>query len=184
MKKIEYIPTLIGENLLLYLKNQKYKIKNNYPNGAFDKGIDFDSYIVMIDDQEVLFEWTNWFEWSVSSLPGILEKYIIPNLSPLITCSIDFNHVRTTLPMIDYEGKYRPHIVIESRTNTQVTQQDGYIGVQFIDVEENQYKFILPYYPRQDHHVTLEDEFTVREGGTIVGSGVVIDIRLYKLDKK
>lgn len=63
--KIENIATEIGNEILVKLKIDGWKISDQYNRLAFDKGIDFDSYTLKKGKQELYFEWSNWFEWEI-----------------------------------------------------------------------------------------------------------------------
>ena len=90
---------------------------------------------------------------------------------------------------IDAESRYMPHLAIDERSN-HVARTDSnnqstehYMGVQFepaLSITDpatgsGQYPVRLMYHPRVDY-TTLRTgaTFTVREGGRIVGHGVVI----------
>ncbi|WP_165700994.1 hypothetical protein [Crateriforma conspicua] len=90
---------------------------------------------------------------------------------------------------IDVNARYMPHLAIDDRTN-RVARTDSknqstehYMGVQFepaLSVTDTatgsgRYPLCLMYYPRVDY-TTLKTgaTFTVREGGRIVGHGVVV----------
>lgn len=63
--KIENIETEIGNEILIQLKNDGWKVSDQYNRLAFDKGIDFDSYTLRKGKEELYFEWNNWFEWEI-----------------------------------------------------------------------------------------------------------------------
>ncbi|AJQ96053.1 hypothetical protein [Gynuella sunshinyii] len=54
-------------------------MKSEYSKLAFDKGIDFDNYILEKKGVRLEFEWTNWLEWeifgSIETLQELSEKY-------------------------------------------------------------------------------------------------------------
>ncbi|MFP1680274.1 hypothetical protein ACLD02_16370 [Alloalcanivorax sp. C16-2] len=64
MKLIE-LDTEKGNQLLEALRRGGWKKVREYSPLAFDKGIDFDSYTLRKDGQELVMEWTNWFEWEI-----------------------------------------------------------------------------------------------------------------------
>lgn len=63
--KIEYIETEKGNEILIRLKEEGWRVADQYNQYAFDKGIDYDSYTLRKGDKELHFEWTNWFEWEI-----------------------------------------------------------------------------------------------------------------------
>lgn len=72
-RKIEFIDTELGNRMIEALKQHGWKLTQEYPFLAFDKGIDFDSYTFEQGDQSLYFEWTNWFEWEVTGTSPALE---------------------------------------------------------------------------------------------------------------
>ncbi|WP_145290036.1 hypothetical protein [Rosistilla oblonga] len=98
---------------------------------------------------------------------------------------------RKFLPIMGIEAKYRPHLVIQDRTvRKSVIESDGliresYLGVQFNnEIKEfesvsgewtRRYELSLMYHSRVDYSAVLpRATFTVREGGKIVGHGIVL----------
>jgi hypothetical protein len=90
---------------------------------------------------------------------------------------------------IDNEARYMPHLVIDDRSNrNEKTDANGvstehYMGVFFEPAEEltdsltgsGRYPLRLMYHPRVDYNsLVVGTTFTVREGGGIVGHGVVV----------
>jgi hypothetical protein len=69
---LENIETELGNTILAQLKSEGWKRKSQYSPFAFDKGIDYDSYTLKKDGQELFFEWDNWFEWKVSGPEDVL----------------------------------------------------------------------------------------------------------------
>lgn len=63
--KIEIIGTDTGNEILLHLKKDGWKVTDQYNRLAFDKGIDFDSYTLKKGTEKLYFEWNNWFEWEI-----------------------------------------------------------------------------------------------------------------------
>ena len=78
MKKID-LDTEKGNQLLEALRRSGWKMVAEYSPLAFDKGIDFDSYTLRKDGQELVIEWTNWFEWEIrggeSALVAIADHH-------------------------------------------------------------------------------------------------------------
>lgn len=72
--KIINLETDHGGRILEELKSRGWKQTEEYPAFAFDKGIDFDSYTLKKDDQRLIFEWSNWFEWEVEGSRLALEN--------------------------------------------------------------------------------------------------------------
>jgi len=65
--------------LLKQLTHDGWKITSEYSKLMFDKGVDFDSYILIKGDLELEFTWTNWDEWSVkggSVSLGIISRIL------------------------------------------------------------------------------------------------------------
>ena len=77
--KLENIETELGNRILEELKNQGWKIVQQYSPMAFDKGVDFDSYKLRKAESTLNFEWTNWLEWEIigeeSELQTIAKAY-------------------------------------------------------------------------------------------------------------
>lgn len=63
---LEFIETLKGNEILDKMKSEGWKIKSQYNPFAFDKGIDYDCYELVLGNQTLLFEWDNWFEWKLT----------------------------------------------------------------------------------------------------------------------
>ena len=64
-KRIEDIPTDLGNALLRDLLSSGWRIVDQYPDHMFDKGIDYDSYTLKGQTGKLEFEWSNWDEWSI-----------------------------------------------------------------------------------------------------------------------
>jgi len=73
---IENIDTQKGEEIISGLRKQKWKLVSQYSLFAFDKGIDYDDYRLKKGDEELYFEWDNWFEWTVVGCKQTLEHII------------------------------------------------------------------------------------------------------------
>ncbi|WP_196161732.1 hypothetical protein [Reinekea sp. G2M2-21] len=64
--KATRIDTELGNIILETLvKSKGWRVHSQYDQTAFDKGIDFDSYLIEKDGNKLKFEWTNWFEWEI-----------------------------------------------------------------------------------------------------------------------
>ena len=115
-----------------------------------------------------------------------------PSAPPIITAEVVFlrgdEGGRTRPPIFDRQHRYMPHVVVQSRAvRRSVTDPDGvnrepYQGVAFLEGPPNyvagdagQFVLELMYYPDVLYaDVRPGTTFTVREGGKIVGHGVVI----------
>jgi hypothetical protein len=73
--KVKNIETAFGNSLLKSLVQVNgWRIQSQYDEDSFDKGIDFDRYVIEKEDIELIFEWTNWFEWEISGDQTTIEK--------------------------------------------------------------------------------------------------------------
>ena len=96
---------------------------------------------------------------------------------------------RTRGITIDAESRYMPHLALDDRANRKARTDSNnqslehYMGVHFeprLSVADpttgsGQYPLRLMYYPRVDYSTLRTGAtFTVREGGHIVGHGVVV----------
>jgi hypothetical protein len=63
--QIEFVDTERGNKILKALRSEGWRIADEYPM-VFDKGIDYDFYFLTKNNEELKFEWTNWFEWKIS----------------------------------------------------------------------------------------------------------------------
>ena len=83
---IEYIETELGNRLLDTLKSEGWRVVAQYSPLAFDKGIDYDSYTLRKDRQELLLEWDNWFEWKLTGpdelLTGLAGRFSLGRIQP------------------------------------------------------------------------------------------------------
>lgn len=81
--KVENIKTEIGNEILIQLKKDGWFISDQYDQCAIDKGIDFDSYTLKKGEEELQFEWSNWFEWEVqgseSEIQNLIKKFKLQN---------------------------------------------------------------------------------------------------------
>ena len=74
MKAID-IKTEIGIEILQSLvRANGWHIQQQYDESAFDKGVDFDRYVIEKNGLELCFEWTNWLEWEITGDSNILER--------------------------------------------------------------------------------------------------------------
>jgi translation elongation factor EF-Tu-like GTPase len=94
---------------------------------------------------------------------------------------------RKSLPGFGGPQFYRPHIVMQDRgvphstTGSDERNSEHDLGVEFVEAPEtpianlaSSYRLSLMYYPRVDYSAVQPGaKFTVREGGRIVGHGVV-----------
>ncbi len=64
--KIVDVETELGNRIIASLKADGWCVAKEYSLLAFDKGIDFDSYVLKKRDAMLEFEWTNWFEWEIA----------------------------------------------------------------------------------------------------------------------
>ncbi|WP_421850053.1 hypothetical protein [Marinomonas sp.] len=69
---IENIETEKGNILIDKLKREGWKLKSQYSPFAFDKGIDYDCYELVLGNKTIVLEWDNWFEWSLTGSEDIL----------------------------------------------------------------------------------------------------------------
>jgi hypothetical protein len=76
---IEFIETKLGNQIISNLKQDGWKIIDQYDAEMFDKGIDFDSYTLKLRNKKLVFEWDNWLEWKVNgdkqTVDQLEEKY-------------------------------------------------------------------------------------------------------------
>jgi len=79
---LEFIETSKGNEILDQLKAEGWKVKSQYSPLAFDKGIDYDSYKLVLGDKTVLFEWNNWFEWKLTGTEEMLADIKLRFLTP------------------------------------------------------------------------------------------------------
>ncbi|MGO2232688.1 hypothetical protein B6N13_08705 [Marinomonas sp. UCMA 3892] len=62
---IENIETEKGNFFIDRLKQEGWKLKSQYSPFAFDKGIDYDCYELVLGKKTIVLEWNNWFEWTL-----------------------------------------------------------------------------------------------------------------------
>ncbi len=72
--KIIDLDTDQGNQIIDELKSRGWKQTKQYFPLAIDKGVDFDSYTLKKDGQELIFEWSNWFEWEVKGSLDVLKR--------------------------------------------------------------------------------------------------------------
>lgn len=63
--QIKDVKTEWGNEVLASLQKSGWKAKSEYSATMFDKGIDFDSYDLVLGDSTLHFEWDNWLEWQI-----------------------------------------------------------------------------------------------------------------------
>ena len=71
---IDSIETQRGDEIIYALRINKWKLVSQYNLLAFDKGIDFDFYCFKKENEELYFEWDNWFEWKIIGSEKILSQ--------------------------------------------------------------------------------------------------------------
>mgnify|MGYP000182787792 CR=1 FL=1 len=71
---VENIETSLGNEITEDLKNEGWKLKDQYSEMMFDKAIDYDYYIFKKDKDRIKFEWDNWFEWKVLGEEKVILK--------------------------------------------------------------------------------------------------------------
>ncbi|MTG99094.1 MULTISPECIES: hypothetical protein [Myroides] len=62
MEIVTDIPTTSWNAIVDFLQKNKWKIKKQYPIMAFDKGIDYDYYLLVKNNLYIEMAWCNWFE--------------------------------------------------------------------------------------------------------------------------
>ncbi|MDC0610217.1 hypothetical protein OAP63_05745 [Vibrio sp.] len=72
--KIEHIETEKGEEIINTLKKAGWKVSDQYNWFAFEKGIDFDSYTLKKGEEELSFEWSNWFSWRIQGTERLIHN--------------------------------------------------------------------------------------------------------------
>lgn len=76
---IEHINTELGNQIIADLRQAGWRKTKEYSPMAFDKGIDYDSVTLVLGEQTLEFEWSNWFEWSVSgsgqAIQALAQQY-------------------------------------------------------------------------------------------------------------
>lgn len=70
---------MLGNQILKNLADEGWKTVSEYSPVAFDKGIDYDHYVLRKGKLKLTFKWTNWFEWEIGGAAAevsvIAEKY-------------------------------------------------------------------------------------------------------------
>lgn len=66
------IPTEFFYKIVNFLKQTDWKLKAEYD--IFDKGIDFDLYQFVKNEEVILMVWTNWFEGEIKAPTEILNQ--------------------------------------------------------------------------------------------------------------
>lgn len=79
---LEFIDTAKGNQLLEQLQREGWRLRAQYSPLAFDKGIDYDSYQLTLNDKVLLLEWDNWFEWKLTGsqelLVSLKQRFSLP----------------------------------------------------------------------------------------------------------
>lgn len=78
--KITDVKTETGIKLLRALKQEGWTVLDQYDPSAFDKGVDFDSYTLMMGEERLRFQWTNWLEWDIEGSASLLDEISIRHL--------------------------------------------------------------------------------------------------------
>lgn len=60
------VDTETGNRLLQALTSEGWKVVDQYAPTAFDKGIDYDHYVLARDGRRITCTWDNWTEWSIA----------------------------------------------------------------------------------------------------------------------
>lgn len=68
------IDTTIFYSIIEFLKNDKWILVAEYDENMFDKGIDFDYYEFIKQEQKIRLAWTNWFEGEIEANTLILNQ--------------------------------------------------------------------------------------------------------------
>ncbi len=115
--------------------------------------------------------------------------------NPIASASVTFiaavDGGRETMPYLNTEPYYRPHIVVQDPTIRHAAYDDAgmgneqYMGVEFVDGPEDA-DFNVPlgctlrfmYHPRVDYSTAIAGAtFTVREGGRVVAYGTLNSVK-------
>jgi translation elongation factor EF-Tu-like GTPase len=117
---------------------------------------------------------------------GGWSSCVIPTIRANVTLLSRENGGRVTMPMLA-SGKYMPHIVVQSpdvRTEKAVNGNvivDDYLGVRFVSAANEplpdqsvECDMEMMYHLTVDYDLVREGaSFTVREGGRVIGFGLV-----------
>ncbi|MBV1909885.1 MAG: hypothetical protein KUG78_11225 [Kangiellaceae bacterium] len=71
---IENVDTEMGNNIISSHRENSWSLVSQYFWLAFDKGIDYDYYRLRKGEQELYFEWDNWFEWKIVASLQLIRK--------------------------------------------------------------------------------------------------------------
>ena len=71
--KLVDIKTEVGNKILEDLMAAGWKKTHEYSPVAFDKGIDFDSYVLKKGRSKLKFKWNNWFQWEITGTEDELQ---------------------------------------------------------------------------------------------------------------
>ena len=67
------IETELGNRVIGHLVARGWVVAYEYPDSTIDKGIDFDAYTLVKDEQRVEFEWDNWSEWQICGSSPLIQ---------------------------------------------------------------------------------------------------------------
>ena len=70
------IETKLGNGILKKCLENGWELMSEYDKNMFDKGIDYDSYTIIKNKDELIFEWSNWEEWEVSGNKKTIDWFI------------------------------------------------------------------------------------------------------------
>lgn len=73
---IEDVDTATGNRLLEVLAADGWEIVDQYAPTAFDKGIDYDHYVLTRDGRRITCTWDNWTEWSIACSDADLAREV------------------------------------------------------------------------------------------------------------
>ena len=78
-KSLEFIDTGVGNTFLRKRLARGWKIIDQYPADAMDKGIDYDRYEIARGQDTLLLEWDHWSQWTVTGDDALLDT-LMPEL--------------------------------------------------------------------------------------------------------
>ena len=78
-KTIENVETILGNAIIKDCLANGWSITSEYSKKMIDKGIDFDSYTISRNKQNLFFTWSNWDEWEIvgteDTINWLIEAY-------------------------------------------------------------------------------------------------------------
>lgn len=74
---LDDIRTEIGNEIITWLQTEKWQVVLQYSVLAFDKGIDFDYFLLKKSDEFLYFEWDNWFKWKIIGYQQVVSQLLI-----------------------------------------------------------------------------------------------------------